>query len=258
MGLRTLRTPAKVLTPHVDASSSVHYTGGVIRRALIVALFWLAAGCGRTPIENSAVCPHDLDAPRIVPIEVVISSSTTRIRHDVSLADLAKFPGVEEVGTSGHLQGLTVYEAQIRTRTSIAVSRKLFTGTSCAWIDRLTVDLTPKSLEILVPSDYPEGSCQYDQILSHERQHDDTNRDALAETAQTLRQSLAQANWLPAKASPLAVADRSDAQRRIDAMLDHITQPIYAAHTARLKERQEIIDLPENYRWVARRCEEWR
>jgi len=228
-----------------------------MRRLAAVALGVLAAACGRGGASGPA-CPHDLALDRAVDFEVVLSTFATGLRRDLGLADLAKYPGVEALGPGGRFQGLTVARQELRYRTGVAVARKPFGGPSCAWIDKLTVDITPTRSEIIVPSEYPDGSCQYDQILAHERSHDETTRDALAEAAEDLRRALRRADWLPAKGTPIAVADRAEAERRLEAAVDKVVKPVYDADLARLKERQAVIDLPENYRWTARRCDSWK
>jgi hypothetical protein len=180
------------------------------------------------------------------------------VRHDLNLEQVARLPGTENLGPGGKLQGLTVVHHKLGYETGIALSRRFFRGGACAWIDKLTVNITPDKAEIYVPSDYPEESCEYQQILSHERLHDDTHRDVLAGTAESLRRALAKADWLPARGTPLAVADRPEAERRVGAMIEKITKPVYDDFKRELDERQAVIDLPDNYRWTASRCSHWK
>lgn len=189
---------------------------------------------------------------------VVFAPAPATIRRDLSVGDLARFPGTEALGPGGKLQGLTVARQELRYKTAIAVAPKLFGGPSCAWIAGLTVDISPREVVILVPSEYPAGSCQDEQILAHERTHEETIRDELALAAEDMRLALKRADWLPERATPLAVADRAEAERRIEAMVDKAVKPVYDAHLAKMKERQAVIDLPENYRWTSSRCSSWR
>ena len=176
----------------------------------------------------------------------------------MDLEGLTKIPGMENLGPGGKLQGLTVVEHKMAYKTGIAVSKHLFGGPECAWIDKLTVDLTPASMTIFVPREYPEDGCESEQILAHERQHEEIHRDTLAEYAEEMRRALTRADWLPARGTPLAVSDRAEAERRVEAMVDKATKPVYARFKATLAERQAVIDVPENYRWVSRRCANWK
>ncbi len=228
-------------------------------RAFLVLAVFASAACGRgSPFAGGPACQRDPDQEQAADVEVVVSSFATTVRHDLGLAALARLPGAEALGPGGKIQGLTVVHHQLGYKTAIAVTRPLFGGPRCAWIEKLTVDMTPEKSEIFVPREYPEESCEYDQILLHEREHDETHRDALAEAADDLRRALARAAELPARGTPLAVADRPDAERRIEAMVDQIEKPVYAEFQGRLRERQAVIDLPANYDWTARRCSHWK
>jgi hypothetical protein len=228
-----------------------------IRAGLVAAALALTA-CGRSSPAAGPACPHDPDLSREAPFEVVIGTVATRVRHDLSLAGLSRVPGTEALGPGGKLQGLTIAEHRLAYRTGIAVTSRLLPGPVCAWIDKLTVDLTPQSVTILVPAEYPEGSCEYEQILAHERLHEEVHRDTLAEAADDMRRALAKADWLPARGTPLAVSGRPEAERRVEEMVDKATKPVYAEFKEKLRERQAKLDVPENYLWVAERCSHWK
>lgn len=228
-------------------------------RPLLVLAVLAAAACGRgSPLGGGPACPHDLEFDRTAPVTVVSHTVVTAVRHDLSLEGIARLPGTESLGPGGKLQGLTVVHHQLSYKTGIAMTRPLFGGPRCAWIDKLTVDMTPDKMEIYVPSEYPENSCEYDQILSHERQHEETHRDALQLAVEEMRRALAKADYLPARGTPLAVADRPEAERRIEEMVDKATKPVYAEFKDSLRKRQAVIDLPENYQWTERRCSHWK
>ncbi|MDE2510098.1 MAG: hypothetical protein KGL74_03150 [Elusimicrobia bacterium] len=217
-----------------------------------------SAACGRGPGSSGVACPHDLTRERLPPVEVVVSSVTAVVRRDLDLAQLARLPGTEALGPGGKIQGLTLAEHRLAYKTGIAVEPHLFGGPECAWIDHLTVNMTPTSITIYVPKDYPEDSCESEQVLAHERQHEEIHRDTLDEYAGEMRRALARADWLPARGTPLAVADRAEAERRIEEMVDKAAKPVYARFKETLAERQAVIDVPENYRWVSRRCANWK
>jgi hypothetical protein len=226
-----------------------------MRPPLTLALALLAAITGGCGLPSGPPCPHDASYPSAAPFEVVISTVVTVVRRDL---DLARLPGAETLGPEGKLQGVTVVEHRMTYKTGIAVSRHLFGGPACAWVADLTVDLTPASMTIYVPHEYPEDGCESEQILAHERQHEEIHRDTLAEYADAIRRALAKADWLPARGTPLAVADRAEAERRVEKMVDKATKPVYAEFQEELKKRQAVIDMPENYRWVSRRCAHWK
>jgi hypothetical protein len=230
-----------------------------MRRLLLAFAVLSVSSCGKLPaFLGGAACPQDPDLERRASSTVVLSAFTTIVRHDLSLAALAALPGTESLGPGGKLQGLTVVHHQLSYKTAIAVTSPLFGGPRCAWLEKVTVDVTPDKSEIFVPSEYPEESCEYQQILLHERSHEETHRDVLAQSVDDMRRALVKEEDLPAHGTPLTVADRPEAERLIEAMVDKATKPVYADFQRTLKERQAVIDLPENYRWVARRCSNWK
>ena len=216
------------------------------------------AACDRvSPLLGGQACAENPEYDRAAPAVVVSSPTATVIRHDLSLEAIAHLPGTEALGPGGKLQGLTVVHHQLSYKTGIALTHPLW-GPRCAWVDKLTVDVTPEKMEIYVPSEYPEGSCEYDQILSHERLHEDTHRDALQEAVDEMRVALAKADDLPARGRPMTVADRPEAERRIEEIVDRATKPVYARFKEELRRRQAVIDLPANYRWTQDRCHDWK
>lgn len=225
--------------------------------AFLLAAALGSAACGRGAAASGAACPRDDSFERAPALEVLISSVPTVVRRDLSLEQIARLPGTESLGPGGKLQGITVAEHQLAYKSGVAVTEPLF-GQKCAWIQKLTVDLTPRSVVIYIPSEYPENSCESEQILAHERQHDEIHRDTLEEYADRMRRALAKADWLPARGAPLAVSGREEADTRVDEMVEKITKPVYAEFKAELAKRQAVIDEAENYRWVSRRCAHWK
>jgi hypothetical protein len=224
--------------------------------SLLAIVFFCAACSVQEPLANR--CPHEINSEDIVPFEVILTTTNTRIRHDLSLLEIGRFKDIDSLGPGGKIQGLTSTDYKYAYKTGIAVSARLFRAPTCAWIDHLSIDLTPNPIEIMVPKDYDQNSCEYEQILAHERQHEDTHWDVLTLAADDLRRTISRADWLPTRVRPLAVANRAEAEKRIEGMIDRIVEPFYAKLKAEAKERQKIIDLSENYRWVTRRCSHWK
>jgi len=222
--------------------------------APLAALF--AAACGRGALEGGPSCPQDPNAPPIS-FSVTTSTAPAAVRRDLDMAQISLLRG--EIGPDdGNLQGLTVVEHRLYYKTGVAVSKGLFRRRSCAWIETLAVDLTPGEATIYVPREYDDGSCEAEEILRHERQHEDIHRRGLEYVAAGMRLALDQAKWLPSRRTPLEVADRAEADKRFDAMILKVLQPPYDEFKKTLAAEQAVIDLPENYRWVSLRCPGWK
>ena len=227
-------------------------------RLLPLLALLAAAACGRASPQDGPACPHDEFLDREVHFRVVISSVPTIVRRDLDLAALMRIHNTDKLGGTGELRGLTIVEHRLGYKTGIAVAKGFFKSRSCAWLDRLTVDLTPGEVTIFVPKEYAEGSCRDTEVLRHERLHEEMHRRGLEEAAGEMRRDLARARWLPARGTPLEVADRAEAERRLDGMVLKVIRPAYDRFKERLEKEQAVIDLPANYEWVTRRCPDWK
>lgn len=225
-----------------------------MRGATALLLISLAA-CGR-PEANGAgpACPHDPSFDRSGIVTVAAFPPAASLRHDLDLAALAR----ESSGTvgAGRLQGLTEVEHRLglRTTVSLAPSR----GRACVWFDAVRIDMTPASVQIFVPKEYPEGSCEYDAVLVHEREHERIHRERLAAAAAEMRSALTAAKWLPGKGNPIEAADKESAEAALNDKISKVVHPAYEKFKADLTAAQAELDTPALYRWVTARCQHWK
>lgn len=216
----------------------------------------LTSSCGREK-EPQVICAADAALSKQDFVRVITDDRAFPVRHDVSIDGLAKIPGVEAVG-AGRLQGLTVARPSFGMRLEYDMAPAARPKLSCATIKTLTIDLSPADAVIYVPSDYPVESCEYEQILAHEHQHEDIYKDLLNETAEKTRAAFKAATWLPGPGRPIPTPDRADIDARTQAMIEKIMTPVYEEYKEELNKRQAVIDIPENYHWVSVRCKDWK
>lgn len=214
----------------------------------------LLAACSRPSAEGPA-CPHEGVPDRAAVVSVTHAPLKASLRRDLSLAELARLG--EGVG-SGRLQGLTVVEHSFERKWTRTITSSRKSGRYCVWLTKLTVDLTPAKAEVFVPREYADGSCEHDEVLKHERDHEDAHRESLAEFSSRLAASFASADWLPVAGAPLEVAGDEEADQRLDAAFDRIFAPERARFLEQLHKRNAVLDLPDNYRWVTARCKGWK
>jgi hypothetical protein len=223
-------------------------------RRLALVLLLGAAACDRAPRVPFGACPRD-EIRDPVDFAVLVSSVPTTIRRDLGLAEIARLSAGG--GEGGRIQGLTIVKHQLYFKTGVAVARRLLRP-PCAWIDHLTVDLTPTQVVIYVPREYEPSSCEAVEILRHESEHEEIHRRLLGEAARGVRAAIAKADWLPTRANQIAVADRPDAEARFEKDVEKVVDPVYADFQAELAREQAAIDTPENYERVARLCSHWK
>jgi hypothetical protein len=168
-----------------------------------------------------------------------------------SLAGLAA-----RAGGDSKVRGLTLTDDRFAVRTRLMTRRS--GRATCAWIEEAVVDLTPASVTIFVPRDYPEGSCEHDAVLAHEREHVATHRERLEAAATEMRAALASARWLPLKGNPIESGDPAAAQAALEERLRKVLLPVHEKFRADLRAAQADLDRPDLYEWWGRRCASWK
>ena len=163
----------------------------------------------------------------------------------------------ETAGTGGgRTQGLTTVESRVDTR--FRVHSVAEAGRTCVWLENVVIDLTPASVEIIVPSDYAFGSCEYDAILTHEQEHERIYRERLLAAAAEVGAALNGADWLPARGNPVPAADPNAAEAELNAKIRKVVDPVHAKYKAELGAAQAELDRPERYASVTKRCPGWK
>lgn len=223
------------------------------RAAALLAAAFLAA-CSRPAAEGPA-CPHDGVPDRAAVISVRHTPLKAVLRRDLSLPELAKLG--EGVG-SGRLQGLTVVDHSFERKWVRTITTTKKEGRSCVWLTKFVVDLTPAKAEVFVPREYPDGSCEFDEVYKHEHEHEEAHREALDEFSARLADAFAKADWLPVAGAALEVSGEKEADERLDAAFEKIFAPERARFLEELQKKNAVLDLPENYRWVTARCRGWK
>lgn len=219
---------------------------------LCLALAACALGCSGGSSEGPA-CVREEEPPASV--KVFHRPFSARVRTDLSLKEIR---GLTPGPDSGSLQGLTVVEHAFERRWKRSVRPSLRRGSRCVLLSDLTVDLTPSKVEIFIPREYPEGSCELEEVLRHEREHEQVHRKALEGFAERLRSAVYRADWLPVNGVPLVAADEDEADKRLDDAFQKVLKPVHAWFLQELSDHNSTLDAPGNYRWVTARCSGWR
>jgi hypothetical protein len=223
-----------------------------MRPAALCAL--LLAACGRSEPAGRAGCPQDPSFDRSGLVRVRAKIPPAILRRDLGLAEIKVLAGDSTGGAKA--QGLTEVGHQLAFRT--LVKTETDGGRTCGWIDRVTVDLAPANVQIFVPREYPDGSCEYLAILAHEREHERVHAERLKEAAARIEAALTEARWLPARGNPLEAADRPAAEAALEEKIRKIVTPVYASYKEELSAAQAELDTPGLYQWVSKRCAGWK
>jgi len=217
---------------------------------LVLAL----AGC-KDSSRSEPACPHQPGVDRSGFVRVTGGFPPTVLRRDLDLKGLAAESGGAASGGSNP-QGLTAVGHQLRFQSR--VEAETARGRTCLWFDQVVVDLTPSSIQIFIPTEYADGSCEYDAILVHEREHERVHRESLTAAAAEIHAALEAADWLPGKGNPFETNDRAAAQAELESKIRRVVEPVYASYKEKLALAQADLDRPDLYQWVSKRCAGWK
>jgi len=220
------------------------------------ALLLLLAACGRGggDSHSESACPHDPSFDRSKVVRVKAEFPPAVLRRDLDLDALAKES--EGSGVEGRTQGLTLVDSQLTFRT--LVKAETVRGRACVWFDQVIVDLTPASVQIFVPREYPEDTCEYQAVMAHERDHERVHQERLTAAAQEIEAALASARWLPARGNPLETGDRASVEAALTDKIKKVVAPVYAKYKEDLRLAQAELDRPDLYQWTTKRCSGWK
>lgn len=206
------------------------------------------------PARAAFVCS---EAARTRPlVGVVVSTYPTVVEHAKALAEIDRMHPVRK--PKGVLsQGLTVAEYRLHYSASLEGACDKGCAAACAWVGAFTVDVTPVAVRIHVPKEYRMGSCEYEQLMKHEREHDLLHRRRLGELAQNMRDALARAETRPDLMGPIEARDRRAAFELLTERMEKVMRPIYDAHLQKMRAENAALDSPKEYRRLGKACRDW-
>ena len=228
-----------------------------MRRLSVGLLLLLFAACV-PPQSNVQHLPVAHRAPRsrrsAYRFRVLATTVPNEIRHDLGLREIALLPGA--TGSDLRIQGLTTIRHAVATHTRFeTATRSLFVK---AWFDDVIVVVSISSVIIHIPLEYPEGSCEYEAVLAHEREHGKLARENAADLAGEIEAEISWATGLPTRKNPMESPDHTAVEDILKASISRITDPIYERYELDEKREQAALDRPDPYNAVYRKCRDWK
>jgi hypothetical protein len=225
-----------------------------MRRARLLFALACAVCAACKPEHSGPPCRPEAGFDRSKVIKVLNANRPAVIHNDLPLSKLAEMSPL--IGSEkGKLQGLTSVDHSMAVRFRPGIEGE---SPACVWFEQLTVDVTPAAVDILVPSEYPPGSCEYEAVLAHEREHEAVHRELLEKTAIEVRGVLDRFADLPTRGKPAMAATRKGVEAELSTMISHEIEPAFERFKAELAERQAALDAPGTYAWVRKRCTGWK
>jgi hypothetical protein len=213
-----------------------------------------AALLAAAPSSAAFVCKESARSRPFV--GVIVSTYPTVVEHSKPLAAInAMHPVKKPKGVLS--QGLTVAEYRLHYSANLEGACDKGCDAACAWVGAFTVDVTPVAVRIHIPREYRMGSCEYEQLMKHEREHDLLHRRRLGELAQNMRDALARAEAKPDLMGPIEARDRRAAFEILTDRMERVMRPIYDGHLQKLREENAALDSLKEYKRLGKACRNW-
>jgi len=194
------------------------------------------------PAQAALPCPP---SPALIEVERAIDPP--RIDNTLPLPALQRIAGRPRAG-----RALGLYQARLEAHWTIALSHREEGGLSCRWIDKVVVTLHMPFRVIYIIRERRPGTCAYESVLAHEREHQEIDDAVIEEYRPRLRAAAAAAiEALPAVA---LAASGPGAAERLGAPISAALERTVDALKREREARQRRVDTPREYRRVNAAC----
>jgi hypothetical protein len=222
-----------------------------LRGAAVLAALFLCTMLQPAAAQRAGACP-----PSRTPIKLNFKTVTPPPVHShrLSLAGIASMvrSGDDPADGRNRTVGLTTLKAMSSLEGASTLVKR---GDGfCVYLTSVQVDFGWEDMQVYVPSDYREGSCEYRAVLDHENEHVAIIRAALKEFAPRARARIESAL---AQTKPILVRGQNGSTEQalapLHVQLSTLLKDFDALHAA----RSARIDHPSNYAAVTAMCKNW-
>ncbi|MCA0202226.1 MAG: hypothetical protein LCH56_15580 [Proteobacteria bacterium] len=202
----------------------------------------------------AAAAPACASARTPIKLDFKTLTAATAYNHHLTLGGIANLSRAQggQIAGGGRPVGLTLANTLYGVGGEVALEPQ---GSGfCVRLTSVKIDFGWDRMDVYVPTEFPEGSCEYRAVRDHENQHVSIFRTSLAEFAPRAR---ARIEAVLARAKPFPVRSRNGAVQTalapVNAELAALQQEFNALHGA----RNARIDTPSNYAAVTALCNNW-
>jgi hypothetical protein len=216
------------------------------------ATWFLALAAPLVPLLSSgAAAAPPPSCPASHP-EVALAVEVPEPVIDNSLSQL-QLQKISKAQRGAHTLGL--YQAELQARTDAVVGSRRNAEAVCHWLDKVTVTVFMAQRRIYVIRERKPGTCFYDSVLAHERQHQAIDDAVLAAELPRLRQEVAEGiARLPTRGA-VPQGESAVSEARLGAELKAVLRRSLQRLVATRNARQAALDTPGEYRRIRAACE---
>jgi hypothetical protein len=168
------------------------------------------------------------------------------------LQNMARLSGARVAGRHQRALGLTTSQVGLSLggRTYAIPAKDGY----CVYLSSVEAGFGYRRMDVMVASEFPPGSCEYNAILDHENQHVAINRSTVREYAPRVRQELER---LLQSVQPRFSRDpQLGSDDKLKALHDGL-DPLLSEMERLLEARNAAIDTDYNYTAIGELCKNW-
>lgn len=149
----------------------------------------------------------------------------------------------------GGLMGGTV---KVRSDINISWSVSSLTDTGCYWFKDIKI-IVESDPTIYIVSEYPQGTCQHQAILEHERNHVLTDRRIIGEYMKLIEDGVSAAARKMPVIGPVK-GEPDYIQKQMAAYIDKAVGETVEKMYAQRRQRQQALDNRAEYERISNSC----
>lgn len=216
----------------------------------ILAIIALSGGAHAAQGEQARCAPYRT----AIKLNFITKSPSPVYNHRLNITGIANVLRSTGQAPAPHQTALGVTLTRTMFGLQGASSSIKRDGGFCIYLTSVDVEFGWERVEVYLPSEFPEGTCEYRTILDHENQHVSINRAVLRDFAPEIRariEALLRAHQPIFARSPAGSADTAiqGLHQQLKGMLDEFEKVQYA--------RNAVIDSPSNYKALSTMCKDW-
>ena len=196
----------------------------------------------------------DLSRPLI---QVISAATPLQIFHDHNTGQITAMRRARLSAAHMHSPGITIAESELKADCESAFSHKDGTPVFKVWATTVTLLFDYNRMDIYISSQYGEGSCEYGQILAHEKQHVAIDEREMERYKKLMETALRHSRQIPSFSHPIIVRSAEVGRALVSKRILAIVHPYFKAYGRAVKAENAKIDTLANYRRVQARCNGW-
>ncbi|HVM33013.1 MAG TPA: hypothetical protein VMU88_07750 [bacterium] len=205
----------------------------------------------------AAAAPLLAQEPARPDIQVISAAAPLQIYHDHSTAQITAMRHIRFPSPHMHSPGITVAESELKTSYELKFRPRPHSTQYEFWATSVTVVFDYVRMDVYISSQYGEGSCEYNQILAHEKQHVAIDEQTLEKYKNRMAYALKHSRLIPTAFRPLVARSPEEGKAILTKRVLGIVNPYFKQYHHEVRVRNAWIDSPANYHRVQARCNGW-